>query len=64
MLDIENIPEEKIQKIKDFLLHPVFKKYCDIFRKTYGTGFNNVLIYMPKLDLDQDLETLLKDYKI
>ena len=64
MLDIENMPKDKIKKVKDFLLHPIFKKYCDTFRKTYGTGFNNVLIYMPKLNLDKELKDLLIDYKI
>jgi hypothetical protein len=64
MLDIEDMPKEKIQKVKDFLLHPIFRKYCDLFRKTYGTGFNNVLIYMPKIDLGKPLEEILKDYSI
>ncbi len=36
----------KDQTVIDTLLHPYFQKICNSFRKVYGTGFNNVLIYV------------------
>ena len=52
-LEITNMSRKQIDNVIDFMSHPIFKKYCDKFRIIYCTGFNNVVLYMPKIDINK-----------
>ncbi len=49
-IDITDYTPPEVQAVKDFLLSEPFKEYCKTFKETYNTGFNNVLIYMPRYE--------------
>ena len=49
-VDINDWSEERLDKFILALLDPGFIEYCQAFRKYYGTGFNNVLLYTDSLE--------------
>jgi len=63
-LDISEYSKTQIENVTGFLLHKQFYDYCNTFRLTYGTGFNNVLIYMPKIDINKPPEENLLNFEI
>ena len=48
-IDINDWSDKKIQNFIGDLLSPEFVEYCEEFKKYFGTGFNNVLIYTDSL---------------
>jgi len=48
-VDVNDWSKERIDQFIEDLLDPGFIEYCQAFRKYYGTGFNNVLLYTDSL---------------
>ena len=63
-IDIDDWEDAKIQKLKDFLLSNIFVNYCNEFKKTYGTGFNNVLIYLPEINLNNEISKITRNFNL
>ena len=49
-IDITNWSEKETEQFIQKMLQPSFVDYCNKFRKYYGTGFNNVLLYTDSLE--------------
>ncbi len=53
LFDLTNVSDEEYLNLKSFLFSKVFTLIQEKYKLLYNTGFNNMLWYIPKLDLSK-----------
>jgi len=53
MIDVEDLTDTQIDNIKTFLFNKIIIELCKKFREIYATGFNNIIYFIRKIDVDK-----------